>query len=65
MDPTTLLRRVLSDIAGFQANTTDLNREDVVEDLRDLASWIEEGGFLPQVGITKDLGFDVDIKTRS
>lgn len=48
MDPTASLTNTLDLLAGNQGDTED-TREEMAQGLRDLADWVEKGGFLPDM----------------
>ena len=48
MDPTASLTNTLDLLAGNQGDDED-TREEMTQGLRDLADWIEKGGFLPDM----------------
>lgn len=47
MDPTTVWQNLLTDMKALQRGDEEL-REDVVEHLRNLAAWLDKGGFPPE-----------------
>jgi hypothetical protein len=48
MDPDATMRLILSALAALKAGEDPDTREYAVEHLRDLAAWLERGGFPPQ-----------------
>lgn len=48
MDPDTTMRLILSALAALKTGQDPDARVDAVERLRDLAAWLERGGFPPR-----------------
>jgi hypothetical protein len=61
MDPTRCLQTLLSDLSilsyahSNQEKENIVDREDAIDGLRQLADWLERGGFPPRVGTTHSL----------
>lgn len=47
MDPNVLLNRINDGLYALNFGFDDADREETVEDLRNLASWLEKGGYAP------------------
>ncbi len=48
MDPDATMRQIVSCLATLRKGDDDEARAELVEHLRDLAKWLERGGFPPQ-----------------
>lgn len=49
MDPDACLSKILDDLTDLHKSSAPLSRIHVVEGLRNLSDWIDQGGYAPNV----------------
>jgi hypothetical protein len=57
MDPDTCLFEILKSLSDHYNHKPSDEPEDIADRMRDLADWIEKGGWLPKVQAGNGVGF--------